>query len=165
MPDDRIINLALQDYRLGRFRSLNSAAKAYNLAPSTLKAIDKRNVNRRDSHAERRLLSPTQEQYLAEWILDQEAIGLAPNHVQMRDMASPVSRLNGGPKRVGKHWLERFLQRHPEIKPKQGRTRACQRVRGITIDVVQNWSDQLFQPSYGVGRPSLTVGVYRLFNE
>lgn len=138
MPDDRIVNLALEAYRLGRFKSLNSAAKAYNLAPSTLKARNKKNVNRRDAHAERQLLSPTQEKYLAEWILDQEAIGLAPNHTQLRDMASLISRLNGGPKRVGKHWLERFLQRHPEIKPKQGRPIACQRVGGITLEGIQD---------------------------
>lgn len=58
-------------------------------------------------------------------------------------MASLISRLNGGPKRVGKHWLQRFLQRHPEIIPKQGRTIACQRVGGITPEVIQNWYDQL----------------------
>lgn len=103
IPDDRIINLALQAYRLGQFPSLNSAAKAYNLPPSTLKARNKRNINRRDAHAERQLLTPTQEQDLAEWILDQEAVGLAPNHAQLRDITSLISRLNGGPKRVGKH--------------------------------------------------------------
>lgn len=50
MPDDRIIELALYDYRTKRFSSLNAATRAYNIVPSTLKNRNKRNINQRDSY-------------------------------------------------------------------------------------------------------------------
>lgn len=80
MPDDRIIELALNDYRTGRFKSLNAAARAYNIVPSTLKYRNKKNINRRDSHVQQQLLTPAQEDYFTRWILDIEAVGMAPNH-------------------------------------------------------------------------------------
>lgn len=119
MPDDHTIELALHGYRTGRFPSLNAAARAYKLVPSTLKYRNKKNINRRDSHTQQQLLSPAQEDYLIRWIVNTQTVGTALTHAQVRAMASVLVRSNGGPQQVGKGWVPRFLKRHPSIRPKQ----------------------------------------------
>jgi hypothetical protein len=57
---------------------------------------------------------------LVRWILDLECAGNAPNHALVREMASLISRVSGGPQSLGQNWVQRFLKRHLEIHIKVG---------------------------------------------
>jgi hypothetical protein len=56
-------------------------------------------------------LTSEQEKCLVEWIKELETQGKAPSYTMVREMACKIIDSNT----LGKHWVERFIKRHPEI--------------------------------------------------
>jgi hypothetical protein len=111
---------AVDAYLRGEFKSIRSAAKAFGAVPTTVSRRLRGTRTRRQARVPTQLLSTTQEDMLVRWILDLERAGNAPNHALVREMASLISRVSGGPQSLGQNWVQRFLKRHPEIHTKVG---------------------------------------------
>jgi len=64
------------------YSSKKAAAAAYNIPRSTF--IDRINgrTNARASHANQQRLTPLQEKFLANWILEEDARGYPPSHAR-----------------------------------------------------------------------------------
>jgi hypothetical protein len=87
-------------------------------------------------------LSKYQEDHLASWITIQERLGLPVSHAQMRDMANRVLTASGQSNTVGRHWLTKFLRRHPDLKTKRNRSMDSSRLNGASTEVIQQWFSQ-----------------------
>ena len=97
---EQTIQLALEDLQSHRFSSIRAAARVYNLSHRTLTRRAHGGLSKREARVEQQLLSNTQENMLIRWILDLEQAGNAPNHAQVREMASLISKISGGPNSI-----------------------------------------------------------------
>ncbi|KAM4064287.1 Tc5 transposase DNA-binding domain-containing protein [Hirsutella rhossiliensis] len=59
-----------------------------------------------------------QEANLVAWTLRQESLGYAPSQSQIRACVVAVLKQQGCDSRLGRHWVEKFIQRHPELRSK-----------------------------------------------
>jgi Tc5 transposase DNA-binding domain len=91
-----------------------------------------------DGHAAQQVLTSKQERMLVEWIFQQERLG--HEHQRVREFASEIRRFSGENPHLGKNWIGRFMQRHPEIKSKLGRKIDVQ-----LVDNTQPWFTQFKQ--------------------
>jgi hypothetical protein len=60
---------------------------------------------RRTAHQYRKRLSTRQEEFLVEWILEQETQGFPPSHARTCEMASRIIRMNGDTQELGKRFV------------------------------------------------------------
>ncbi|KAH8759488.1 hypothetical protein F5883DRAFT_367023, partial [Diaporthe sp. PMI_573] len=74
---------------------------AYGIPRSTLSTRIQGVTNRRVSHQHRQRLTPLQEDFLVDWILEEDACGY-PLHTRAREMANRILRMNGDNQPVGK---------------------------------------------------------------
>ena len=87
---------------------------------------------RSEARKKQLLLSLVQEELLKRWIHEMEATGHPVSHAQVREMVGTISSKSGGLAKCGKHRVERFLQRHSELKSKIGRAIDHLRVSAVT---------------------------------
>lgn len=73
------IDLARQAYEQGKFQTPGAAAKSFDVKPKKLKRRIAGIQPRRGSIAKNRLLMPTEEESLVQWILLQDKRGMLPN--------------------------------------------------------------------------------------
>ncbi|RYP80769.1 hypothetical protein DL770_006089 [Monosporascus sp. CRB-9-2] len=69
-------------------------------------------------HQHQQVLSPLQEEEHVKWILDEEDGGRTPYDFEIRQMAEYINQANGGGHSFGKHWVKRFINRHPALRSK-----------------------------------------------
>ena len=134
---------AISDYHTFSDASIRSVATANDVDYSTLSRRLKGQSSRSIARQPQQLLSNEQEGLLKRWILDLEAQGHAPTFNTIRELAAVVSRSTGGPQKVGKNWLSRFTQRHPEVASKVGKKIDTRRVDGTTSEALEAWFAQL----------------------
>jgi DDE superfamily endonuclease/Tc5 transposase DNA-binding domain len=84
-------------------------------------------------------LSPTQENILVSWILEQERLGHAPTHQRVREFAARIRVCAGEDPQIGKTWLGRFFSRNPVVRTKIGRKIDYQRVQNTQPEVLEPW--------------------------
>ncbi|PZD36703.1 transposase-like protein, partial [Pyrenophora tritici-repentis] len=77
-------------------------------------------------------LTPEQEDFLVQWILEEEARAFPPSHARAREMANRILRMNGDHRPVGKHWMAAFLKRNPRVASVVGRKIEAARAKGAT---------------------------------
>jgi hypothetical protein len=128
-PSEHLISLALFDLESGRITSLRAAA-AYGIPRSTLHQRRTGTQNPRVGHANQQRLTPDQEQFLVEWILEQDQQGFPPSHARAREMATRVLRSGGDYSPPGKAWLPKFIQRNPRVASCIGRRIDASRIQG-----------------------------------
>uniref|UniRef100_A0A8H7K3R7 HTH CENPB-type domain-containing protein n=1 Tax=Bionectria ochroleuca TaxID=29856 RepID=A0A8H7K3R7_BIOOC len=87
----------------------------------------------------RQRLSKIQEARLTKWILVQDSIGFPPTHTKVRDIASFLLFEQGELDPLGKHWMEGFLRRNPEVRTLQGKRIDFLRVEGATVDRIKDF--------------------------
>jgi hypothetical protein len=112
--EDSIQN-ALGDYKSGRISSVRAAARKWRVPKSTLYGRIKGSTSLRVAQQPKQRLSPEQESFLAEWILEQHAQGFSPSHPRVREMALRILQINGDAKPLGANWTRGFLQRNPHV--------------------------------------------------
>lgn len=131
------ISAAIQDVSSGK--SIHKAALHWGIPRSTLISRLHGRQSRRESKSAYQKLSPVQEKHLADWILVQEALGVAPTHTQIRELAQRVLALHGNPMPLGKNWIESFLRRHTALRTKRQRRIDSQRINGASTEVIKSW--------------------------
>ena len=103
--------------------SLRRVARMYDVPRSTLN--DRRlgkTKERSKAHPDDQLLSTEEEEVLVGWIEDWDDRGLPPRRRHVLGMVGSILRDRGSTDRIGKRWLDRFLQRHTELDSKVGKT-------------------------------------------
>ena len=143
MSTEERIQAAIADLRNTRFTSLRKAAAFHSVGRSTLQDRINGKPTRQVAHSVSQILSPTQEGMLAQWCLDLEALQIAPNHAQIREMAILILRNNSAVEVLGVNWVRHFLQRNPRVKTKQGRAIDRKRTTWLQKDALKGWFNGL----------------------
>ncbi len=104
-PSEEMIEAAIQAFQAGEYPSQRATARAFGISPATFSARLRGRSTRQVSHEHTQRLSPAQEDFLAEWILEQDMQGYPPSHTRAREMAARIIRMNGDIKPLGKKWI------------------------------------------------------------
>lgn len=112
--------------------SIRAVAKKYDLSHQTLARRLKGGISTQIAHHSQQLLTIEQEDLLVRWILTLEADGHAPTHNTIREMVAQIAKESGHTNCIGKKWVIRFLQRHPEIHSKIGRKIEALRIQNTS---------------------------------
>ena len=136
---ENAISQALSDLNSGIQTSQNSVATSYNIPRSTLQERLKGRTNARESHEHQQRLSRNQEEFLVEWILEEDERGFPPSHARTREMAARILRINGDTKPLGKKWVVKFLERNPRVKSVVGRKIEAVRLDGTSQQALEGF--------------------------
>ena len=99
-------------------------------------------TSRKESIANGRKLSDIEEETLSKWILDMCQRGLPLRISNVRYLAQLLlsARLKSSEKAaIGEQWVNRFIQRHPELKSKYTRQYDYQRAKCENPELIKNW--------------------------
>jgi transposase len=124
--------LAEQAFKLGQFKSVRKAAKKYGVGRTTLQERLNGVPPRKGRRAPNNRLQLAEEQALVNWILEMERRGFPAYIIDVKRMAEQLIFHRGSltsPPELGKHWVYRFLSRHPVLKACLTRKRDLQRAR------------------------------------
>lgn len=111
---DELIDRAIKDVRNGL--SQRAAAAKHGICQPTLSRRIHGNQSHRESKALTQRLSPAQESFICNWIVDEEEAGRPPNRRQVAEFATSLLENEGDHDKLGLSWMDRFLRRHPEIR-------------------------------------------------
>jgi len=128
------LQMAIADFNAGKFESGTQAARAYGIPPSTFHDRMGGKQPRRIAHQHEQRLTPTQEDFLTNWVLEQDLQGFAPSHTRLREMAARIIGQNYDTKALGKSWVSGYLQRNPCIKSLVGRLIETARAKGAQTE-------------------------------
>ena len=121
-------------------RSLRSLAREFGIPESTIRSRLSGTQPRRESSEWQQSLSRIQEDRLTQWVLTQAALGVPVTHAQIRLFGNRILKAQGTPEiRLGGHWMERFLKRHPVLRTQRARRIDSARVNGATSPVIRAW--------------------------
>lgn len=124
------IAYAIHEVELSEHVSIRSIANGHAIPPSTLQGRLNGATDAVSAQVSRQKLSPDQEKWLAQWIIEEHSLWRAPSHPVVRDMANCIARVNGDHVPVGKNWITGFKTRNPIITTLIGRSLDKARVNG-----------------------------------
>jgi len=110
------IQNALKDIESGQVISIRAAATKWGVPKSTLYDRANGRTNRRVAQQPQQRLTPDQERFLTDWILEQSVHGCLPTHARVREMALRILQINGEREPLGRKWTEGFITRNPRVK-------------------------------------------------
>ncbi|KAI1003024.1 hypothetical protein K3495_g5178, partial [Podosphaera aphanis] len=151
---EHAIQCAIKDLNDGVFTSQRKAAKKYEAPESTLRGRLAGIRERRISQQYYQRLCPEQEEYLANWILDEDARGCPPTHARTREMAGKILASRGNHNPLGKGWISSFLKQNKKISPVVGKKIDASRASAATpenlnafFDLFRRTCDRLHVPT------------------
>ena len=115
------VTKALQGLRDGTYSSLRKAARATGTPRKMLGDRFKGGLSRREAQVGKQCLSLEEERALASWLNRLSCTGNSVHHQFLRELAQEVIKpclTSEGlpPQQFGKHWISRFLSRHPSLQ-------------------------------------------------
>ena len=124
---EKSIRLAMAAYAAGKYKSILSAAKAYNIAESTLCQCIHGGKSVADGNVNCQSLTPAEENILIKWIKQLTVTEYFPRHVIVQELAEElrkkqIKKINNSDIEhvyyapLGKQWVERFIARHPQLQ-------------------------------------------------
>jgi hypothetical protein len=111
-----MLQLALTDLESGKYTSIRQAAQAYGVPRSTLANRQNGKPPRSVAHEQQQRLTPAQEEFFTEWILEQDLQGYAPSYTRVREMAARILCMNGDIEPLSKAWILKYIQRNSRVK-------------------------------------------------
>jgi hypothetical protein len=102
LQEDGRVDLALQAYTLGQFRSLRRAAAAFNVKHQRLSNQLHGISSRAQTRPNCQKLTATEEQTIIQYILNLDSRGFAPRLYEVADIADKVLSIRGS-EPVGRH--------------------------------------------------------------
>jgi len=133
--------------------SQKKAGLEYGVPRSTIQNRINGHISRQEAHIPQQRLSTVQEERLAEWILIQESLGLAPTHGQIRAFAGRILVARGDAAPLGKRWIAGFLRRNPILRTKKQLHIDSLRVNGATTEIIKKWWPKLAIPAIKAIKP------------
>lgn len=148
---------AIAALKAGEFTSKREAARVFGVPRQTL--LDRINgkVTRREAQSYLQNLTPSEEEFLVEWIIDEDSLGRVPTHRRVREMAARVLKIHGEERVLGKGWITAFLQRNPRVKSVVGRKIASNRANAVTAESVNAFYSVVkqAQESFNITTPNM----------
>ena len=113
---ESLIAAALHDIETGKKPSIRAAVEHYGLKYETLCDRKRGAQNRFASHEDQQNLTIVEEQAIKDWVEKVDGFGWPPRIEYVRHMALGFIRSHGirNPT-LGKNWITRFLDRHPDL--------------------------------------------------
>jgi Tc5 transposase DNA-binding domain/helix-turn-helix, Psq domain len=119
--------------------STRSAALLYGVPPSTLNTrFTGKATSREKAHVQQQALSPDQEEVLIRFIRETSWRGIPSTKQSIRNSASQIC---GG--YIGQNWVDRFLDRHPDVKRKVTQPLEACRAKALNRHNVDDFFDKL----------------------
>ena len=120
-------------------------------------------VSRHEKTANCRKLSELEEDTLSRWILDMSQRGLPLQISNVRYLAQLLlsARLKAPEKAtIGELWVNRFIQRHPELKSKYTRQYDHQRAKCEDPELIKGWFMRVHETiqKYGIAEKCHALG-------
>lgn len=134
---EQAIQSALADLESGVHTSQRQAAKAYGIPRSTLQSRQAGSQPSTAAHAHQQRLTPAEEEFLADWILEEASRVSPPSPARAREMAARVLAMNGDHKPLGKDWLSKFISRNPRVASVLGRKTNVARTQAASPELVR----------------------------
>jgi hypothetical protein len=113
-------------------KSQRRAAYLYDVPRSTLQRRLQRARTIQDFNAQKRKLSPSEEESLVQWILDLDRRGFPAHIIDVRRMGDVLLAARGQnppPLPLGKNWVARWISRQSELQTKWNRKFNSQRAK------------------------------------
>jgi hypothetical protein len=136
-PKEAAIQSAIADLESGVFTSQRQAANAYNISPSTLRGRLAGQQPHATAHQHQQRLTPKQENFVAEWILDKDSRAQPPTHARVREMATRVLRINNDTTPLGNEWISQFLSQQPRVASIVGQSIVTTQAQAASPNVIQ----------------------------
>ncbi len=133
------LELAIQAYNQGHFKSARAAARAYDIPRNTFNRRLAGTQPQRGSPAINRLLTLNEEESLIQWILSMDQRGMPPRVATIRRMASLLLAQHSRQAYIGKTWTTAFINRHETIKSKYNRKYDYQRAKCEDPELIRAW--------------------------
>ena len=112
------------------------------ISPATVYRRLNGHSSRSTARLKQQLLSESQENTLLKWIKQLTSSGYPVTYPLLRDIASEIrtrgiesdgpNKFGSKAKPIGRDWVPRFIQRHPQIKSAIGRRIEVSRMNGAT---------------------------------
>ena len=148
---DKRIEQALNQLARGQFQSVREAARANNVAHSTLLQRMHGGKSTAESREPQQILTIPEEHVLAECIRRLAIVGHPPKHAFIRELAEEIrsNRLsqNEPPSKInfpiGDSWVQRFIHRHPKLETACSHAIEAARIKDVTKEDIDRWFDEL----------------------
>jgi hypothetical protein len=134
--------LSKQAFQTSQKLSQRRVVKLYNIPRSTLQGRVNGSLPQATANAQKRKLSPTEEQSLVDWILHLDQRGFPPQIIDVRRMADNLLAARSQdppPPPTGKNWVSRFINTQPELQTKWNRKFHSQRARCEDPVAIRAW--------------------------
>jgi len=125
--------------------SQKDAAAAWGVPPPTLSGRLHGRQSNKTVKISKQKLTPAQERFIADWALSEEHAGRAPNRKRLRGFAQLILMEGGDKTPLGARWVNRFLNRHPNVHTKNSAPLESARVRGSTKEAYEDFFQRLDQ--------------------
>ena len=142
------IQEAITSYQTKRYPSIRATARAFSIPSSTLHSRMAGSTSRRNAHESKQLLSNAEEKTLLRWITQLTRTGYPASPALALEMAETIrsqryqlSKQAPHRRPIGKHWLDRFRIRYPEIQGVWTRQIESARYTALNSTTVQGWFD------------------------
>lgn len=136
-PRELAIQSAIRDLHAGVFTSQRKAAQAYGIPRSSLQARLRGQLPHASAHQDQQRLTPEQEAFLVDWILDEDSRAQPPSHLRVREMATRILTMNGDPRPLGQQWVSHFITRNPRVSSVVGRTIESLRTTAASYNTIK----------------------------
>ena len=134
------IQLALDAYKKGQFKTLQSVSLAFDVPQTTLQQWIGGVALWGEKTANCQKLSNTEESTLSSWILDMDGCGLPLQLSIVHHLAQLLlSACLSSSQLVGECWVNYFIQHHPELKSKYTQKYNYQHAKCEDSQLIKDW--------------------------
>ena len=123
----------------GQFRSVRQVSRATDVARSTIQDRRAGRQPRGQEEVKHARLTRYQEEVLAKYIQNTQLQYAPVNRAQLHVVAEMLAQLNEPNARLGKNWLSRFLDRHPDLKTARNRGLDSKRITAASPSQIEGW--------------------------
>ncbi|KAL2132430.1 hypothetical protein VTI74DRAFT_3799 [Chaetomium olivicolor] len=134
-----------------RHMNFETASKTYNVADQTVRRRLAGQPARRDSPANSKKLTQSEEEAIVRYIIELSAQSFPPRLRGVEDMANQLLRARDAPP-VGKLWAHNFVKREPELCTRYARRYDYQRAKCEDPRIIGEWFGLVRNPKakYGI---------------
>ena len=111
--------------------------------PHSLAGSAARSQSKQPRYTYKQRLSPTQEDFLADWCLNEEKAGRTPSKKQVAAFAKEILLEGGDDEPLSHHWIERYLKRNPRVRTKNSTLLESARIRRSTREAYKDFYSRL----------------------
>jgi hypothetical protein len=123
----------------GQFKSIRQVSRATDVARSTVQDRRAGCQPRGQEEVKYARLTRYQEEILAKSIQNTQLQYAPVNREQLHIVAEMLVQLNEPNTRLGKNWLSRFLNRHPDLKTSHNRGLDSKRITAAIPNQIEAW--------------------------